>query len=396
VSLTQLKLEYSKKDNPNDEICQTLARNFDDLKEKFKYDASVLIRSCKEQELTLKRKGIGQQLLRDMRFVAITSANWRIPTWNLRYDQQQCETKAAIIGNIAIKRLIEKSPLTPQLEQYLSIPSLSDIYETLVFEPVDPEDSITETESARTYDSLDSRIGRDIVIQHQENVHQDVHQVDMIVKELEKYIPHCTIGFTKNSWLVVQHKMLHGKLSARTVVKKLASATAATEHAMNYDEDAAAIANQQAQKATKGNNSTAKHPPKGKGGRNKNPPSKPNPKKGPKTDSKRKGGGIGSNGRGGAKGSESVSVNKRKQQQPTPFQAKRPAKSHDNEPIDKSTPTKKPRKRRSKSKAKGSLPTTETELGKPVSSSDSNTTTRRSHQRGPQQNHREGSRKRNR
>jgi hypothetical protein len=258
-----LKLEYSM-ENTNDKTCQELARKFDELIPKFKADAALLIKSCKEHELALLQKEKGRQLLRDMLSTAIDSASIRILMWNGLLDDddpQQCKVRPAIISNIAMKRFLNNSPLTPKLEKSLSIESLSDLYETLP-EPIDSDDVITELEKQRTYDSLDTRTGDN------QHVHQDVKQVDDLVTELNKYIPLCTLEFERNKRLVTLHKNLNGKLAARLRVKKMASATSATQQTMNNREDAAANANQQAQKAPRAH---SKESPKRQGRTEANP-----------------------------------------------------------------------------------------------------------------------------
>jgi hypothetical protein len=67
-------------------------------------------------------------------------------------------------------------------------------------------------------------------------------------------------------------------MSTRALLKRTKKATAGSEHALNNNEDAAAIANQEAQKANQAN-STQKHHPKGKG-EQKIPPMKPTRKNG--------------------------------------------------------------------------------------------------------------------
>lgn len=140
--------------------------------------------------------------------------------------QRQCQATPAVMGNIAIKRLIENSPLSSRLEKWLSVPSLSAIYTDMSFYPDDPEESICGPTT--TYDSLDSKTG---------DMHPDVHQVDLIVLELEKYIPHCTIGFSKGTSLVHIHKIANQQAQQARNKRKRQAPSQAQRYAESQDNE---------------------------------------------------------------------------------------------------------------------------------------------------------------
>jgi hypothetical protein len=360
LKLPNQTLTFSKDTQHDDPICARLAREFDALKVQFKNAACLKIKEGKEHELSLMREKIGNELLQSIRSIVKESAKIRIQSWNRRSDKKehQCEATKETITKIALLQMIKNSPLTPKLEIWLSVPSLSDIYEKL---QVDAE----ELESRKKYDDLDSTKG-------------ETEIVNWIVLELEKYIPHCTIGFTTATWQVYQDNWEAGTITGENYVKKVVKATEATEHAMDRSESTAAIANQEAQMATPATNSTPKHPPKGKGGRNL-PPSKPSPKKKRQPNSKRTGdGNNGRNGKGVANGN--ASANGKRQTQQTPRKANHPAKRQDNETNN--TQSSKPKKKRQRSKSRSKNSTTTVVSEKSVSS-DNNANTNSSHQRRP-------------
>jgi hypothetical protein len=73
--------------------------------------------------------------------------------------------------------------------------------------------------------------------------------VDLIVKELEKYLPITIIDYSTNEQQVQQYKAQEGAMKAKALLKKTNAFTAATERALSTNAEAAAVANQNAQKA---------------------------------------------------------------------------------------------------------------------------------------------------
>jgi hypothetical protein len=191
----------------------------------------------------------------------------------------------------------------------LKIPSLSVLFNKLPFSSDDPSDMIPRNPVIK-YDGLNDSTG-------------DRKQINLIVQELEKYVPMCTIGYATNSNHVRQRKVLDGALTARALLKRTKKATAACEKAMyNKEEYAASIANFEAHKAPPNPNS-----PKDQGGRPRKP-SKPTPNKHAKNKN-----GKGNNGKGKEATSNAQNAN-RSLKKHTPLQAKRPAKSQDSDPDD--------------------------------------------------------------
>jgi hypothetical protein len=285
------------------------------VRDRFKGELTVLVRKGKEQQLTVQRQQHCRLLLEEIRYVAVNSANCRLNLWTATIGVKKTVHSPAVIGNIAIERLLAHSPFARQLEALLLVPSLSDIYQRLAFHSEDPADLNPVRGEPVKYSDLDPTITGDTT------------QVDVIVQELEKYLPISTLDFSTNHLLVQRYKEQEGAMTARALLRKTHAATAATEQALSNNTGTAALANKKAQKA---NPTTPryKHHPKAKGGR-KHPPPKPN---GNKSKSARK---------PATTGNGSASGNKRKQ----------PAKKQESETDDEhpQAPKKKFQKRKSQS-----------------------------------------------
>jgi hypothetical protein len=320
LTLHRLVLEESTPDTKDDPTFKRLSDEFNTLKERFKQEAKLLIKKGIEQEITIQREKIGKLLLQDMRSIAIQSATRRILYWNAYNSDKQCEKSPAILGNLAVELLLEPSPCSKKLETWLNIPSLSALYKQLPFSSEDPSDVIPG--NPVKYANLDKYTG-------------DRKQVNLLVQELEKYIPMCTIEHSRSAQLVRHYKAQEGALSARRVLKDSRKATAACEHAMNNGEEAAAIAQFKAQQASPNPNPSA---PKGLGGRSRNP-STPPPK-----NAKNKSG-KGNQGRAKEAPRNAIQNANESLQKHSPLRAKRRAKSQDSESDDDTPPPKKKRQR---------------------------------------------------